>query len=236
MFGVGGGIVMVPLMVALGVDQHRAHATSLAAIFVIAIAGVTRFGLDGAVDWTVGAVVAVGAVAGSTIGSKTMGRMSPDLLRGFFVVLLLATGARMLAGGDVSLGEGAGGFLGFSIALGIGLVSGFAAGVAGVGGGVIIVPALVFLLGLEQHTAEGTSLMIIIFTALAATRVNLAEGRVNMRESLTMGGAGVLSALLGASFALSLEADLLTRVFGGFVLLVAVRMAWSLRRPRPRPA
>lgn len=235
MLGVGGGIVMVPLMVAVGLTQHRAHATSLLAIFVIAVAGVGRFALAGEVEWVIGAVVAAGAVAGSTLGSKAMGMMSPQLLRGVFVVLLVVAGIRMLIGGDVSAGEGIHDVLAWVIALGIGLVAGFTAGVAGVGGGVIIVPAFVFLLGMEQHAAEGTSLMVIIFTALAATRVNLAAGRMNLREGLTMGVSGVVSAIVGASLALNLEGAVLTQVFGLFILVAAVRMAWSLR-PRSRPA
>lgn len=229
LLGVGGGIVMVPMMVAAGVGQHRAHATSLAAILVIALAGTARFALSGGVEWGVGAAVAVGGIAGSTFGSGVMGRMSPRALRGFFVVMLVGAGARMLTAGDVVAGRAVGGVTAVVIGLAVGLVAGFSAGVAGVGGGIIIVPALVFLLGIDQHTAEGTSLLVIIFTAVAATRVNLAAGRVDLRPGLVMGAAGVITSVLGASLALGLEASLLTRLFGGFALVVAARMAWSIR-------
>ncbi len=234
LFGVGGGIVMVPSMVAAGVSQHRAHATSLLAILVIAVAGTARFAAAGEVDWSIGAAVAAGAIGGSTLGSRVMGRMSPQVLRLAFVVLLAGAGVRMVVGGDVVLGvavEGPGAWL---VALAVGLLAGFAAGVAGVGGGVIIVPALVFLLGVEQHTAEGTSLMVIVFTAIAATRVNLAAGRMNLREGLAMGAGGVVSALAGATWALDMEAVVLRRIFGLFVLVVAVRLIWSLRRSKLR--
>lgn len=236
LLGVGGGIVMVPLMVAVGVTQHRAHATSLLAILVIAVAGVTRFAISDEVDWAIGFAVALGAIVGSTFGSKVMGRMSPSALRAFFVVMLVAAGLRMLLGGEVAAGDQATGAAAWAIGVGIGLVSGFAAGVAGVGGGIVIVPALVFLLGMNQHSAEGTSLMVIIFTAIAATRVNLAEKRVDMRQGLVMGASGVISSVIGASLALGMEAPLLTRVFGGFALLVAVRMAWTIRPQSLRPA
>lgn len=234
LLGVGGGIVMVPLMVAMGVDQHRAHATSLAAIFVIALAGVGRFAAAGEVAWGIGAAVAVGAIVGSTLGSHAMGRLSPEAIRLAFLALLVLAGLRMITGGDVGTGNGLEGALAWLVAWLIGVVSGFAAGVAGVGGGVIIVPALVFLLGVPQHAAEGTSLMVIVFTALAATRVNLAQGRVDLRDGLVMGVAGVVSALVGASLALGLEGSALARVFGTFLLLVAARMAWTVRPPALR--
>lgn len=236
MLGVGGGIVLVPLMLAVGVAQHRAHATSLLAILVIASAGMIRFAFSGEVAWLLGLVVAAGAIAGSTVGSRVMGRMSPRVLRAVFVVMLVVAGTRMVIGGEVGAGGGMDDATAWVIALLIGLVSGFTAGVAGVGGGVIIVPALVFLLGIEQHTAEGTSLLVIIFTALAASRVNLAEGRVNIRDGLVMGFAGVVSTLIGASLALGLDGQLLTQIFGVFSLVVAARMAWSIRPRSPRPA
>lgn len=230
LLGVGGGIILVPLLVGVvGLDQHRAHATSLAAILVIALTGAIRLGIAGEVNWEVGALVGIGAVAGSTFGSRLMGRMSPRLLRGVFVVVLTVAAIRMLTGGDVALGAGLEGFLVVVVAVAVGLMAGFAGALAGIGGGVIIVPSLVFFLGIEQHTASGTSLMAIVFTALAATRVNWQAGRVDLRQGLTVGAAGVLSALVGSSVALALDASLLTRIFGGFALLVAIRMAVSLR-------
>lgn len=234
LLGVGGGIIMVPLMVAMGVDQHRAHATSLLAILVIALAGVSRFAAAGEVAWGIGAAVAIGAVAGSTLGSHAMGRLSPEAIRLAFVMLIFAAGLRMVFGGDIGAGNGAEGAVAWVVALLIGLFSGFAAGVAGVGGGIIIVPALVVLLGVPQHAAEGTSLMVIVFTALAATRVNLSQGRVDLREGIVMGLAGVVSTVIGASFALGLDGRVLARIFGIFVLVVALRMAWSVRPPALR--
>lgn len=236
LLGVGGGIVLVPLMLVAGVAQHRAHATSLLAILVIASAGMIRFAMAGELSWALGLAIAAGAIAGSTMGSRVMGRLSPRVLRGVFVALLVVAGTRMVVGGDIGAGQGVDGAVAWVTALAIGLASGFTAGVAGVGGGVIIVPALVFLLGIDQHTAEGTSLLIIIFTALAATRVNLAADRVNVKSGLVMGGAGVVSTVVGASVALGLDGSLLTRIFGVFSLIVAAQMAWSLRPRSPRPA
>lgn len=236
LLGVGGGIILVPLLVGVvGLDQHRAHATSLAAILVIALTGAIRLGVAGEVDWVVGALVGLGAITGSTFGSRLMGRMSPRVLRAVFVLVLTVAAVRMLTGGDVGLGAGLEGFPVVVVAVAVGLLAGFAGALAGIGGGVIIVPSLVFFLGIEQHTAGGTSLMAIVFTALAATRVNWRAGRVDLREGFTLGGAGVISALVGSSVALALDASLLTRIFGGFALLVAIRMALSLRSAQRPP-
>lgn len=96
-FGVGGGIVLVPLGVwLLRFDQHRAHATSLAAIAAIALAGTVRFALSGAVDWGVGIALGVGGVLGSTLGARLMHRLSPRALQGLFAVILVVAGLRMV--------------------------------------------------------------------------------------------------------------------------------------------
>lgn len=234
LLGVGGGIVLVPMLVAAGVDQHRAHATSLLAILVISAAGATRFGISGEVDWLVGIAVAVGAVLGSTLGSKVMGRVSPEMLRVVFVVLLVIAGLRMLLGGDVSSGDSLAGPPAWLIGVLIGSVAGFVGGLTGLGGGVVVVPSLVFFLGVAQHTAEGTSLFVIVFTALAATRVNLSEGRLTPRHGFIAGIAGAVTAFLGASLALNLDGAMLSQIFGVFVLIVAAQMAWSVREWRPQ--
>jgi hypothetical protein len=229
--GVGGGIVMVPLMVGLlRFDQHRAHATSLAAIVLIALSGALRFGVAGEVEWAVGFALGVGGVVGSTIGAHLMNRLSPTALRIVFGVIMIAAGLRMVLGGDPGLGEAHGAVIGALIGVAIGLVAGVASGVAGIGGGVIMVPAMVFLLGLAQHAAEGTSLLAILFTAVAGTRVNLKNERVDLRQATFIGLGGIIFAQVGASLALSMSGDLLTQVFGIFVTLAGARMIGSVLR------
>jgi uncharacterized protein len=96
-FGVGGGIVMVPLLIwLLRVDRHTAHATSLAAIFVIAVSGAVTYGLAGSVDLGLGLALGAGGVAGAYAGAQLMHRLSTSALRIAFAVVLLVTGIRMV--------------------------------------------------------------------------------------------------------------------------------------------
>ncbi len=98
-FGVGGGIVLVPLAIwVLRLDRHRAHATSLAAIFVIALSGTARFALSGSVDWLVGVTLGVGGVVGSSYGVRLMHRLTPRTLQGVFAAVLVVAGVRMVMG------------------------------------------------------------------------------------------------------------------------------------------
>jgi uncharacterized membrane protein YfcA len=106
----------------------------------------------------------------------------------------------------------------------IGLVAGVASGLAGIGGGVIMVPAMVFLLDFPQHLAQGTSLLAIVFTATAGTVVNRRNENVDVRLALIIGAIGAAAAFGAARLANLVDADLLGRLFGAFVLLAGFRM------------
>lgn len=96
-FGVGGGIVLVPLlMYFLAVPRKTAHATSLAAIFVLSIAGMTGFALSGEVAWLVGLTIGTGGVVGGAVGAHYMNRLTPGTLRLVFAILLILAGLRMV--------------------------------------------------------------------------------------------------------------------------------------------
>ncbi len=96
-FGVGGGIVLVPLLVVLGrLSQHGAHATSLAAIFIIGLSTLAGYATAGEVDVVLGVTLGIGGLAGSALGASLMHRLSASTLKLMFGALLVAMGVRML--------------------------------------------------------------------------------------------------------------------------------------------
>lgn len=97
LFGVGGGIIMVPAMVLLaGMAQQRASATSLASIVPIAVVGTFIFGLSDSVDLPAAAVLIVGSLVGVQIGARLMARIGDDRLRIGFAVFMIAVAITML--------------------------------------------------------------------------------------------------------------------------------------------
>lgn len=229
--GVGGGIVLVPLLIWAGLGRHRAHATSLAAIVFVSTSGALSFGFSGEIDIATGVTVGIGGIAGSVMGTTVMHRVSSRSLTIVFGLVLLVAGIRLVLSADPLPGA-----VGFpdgaqvAIALGIGLVAGFFAGLAGIGGGVVIVPSTVLLLGLDQHTAQGTSLLAIVFTSVAGTLVNARNQRVRPMDGLLAGIGGVVGSLTGSRLALLVEGRTLSVVFGLLVLFVAARTLYrSLR-------
>jgi uncharacterized membrane protein YfcA len=105
-------------------------------------------------------------------------------------------------------------------ALLIGLAGGIAGGLLGIGGGTVFVPALVLLLDVQQHTAQGVSLVAIIPTALSATHTNVRAGAVDRGLVLWIAPFAVVFGVLGAFAAGRIEGETLSRIFGAVLLYV----------------
>jgi uncharacterized membrane protein YfcA len=118
--------------------------------------------------------------------------------------------------------------LALALALVLGFSAGIAAGMFGVGGGILFVPTLV-LLGLGQIEAEATSLAAILPTVAAGTWRQASYGNVRWKPALVLGAVSVVSVQLGALLALALPEHVLRRLFAAFLLVVAGQIAWRAR-------
>jgi hypothetical protein len=111
------------------------------------------------------------------------------------------------------------------ILLGIGLVAGVAAGMFGIGGGLIIVPALIFLLKAKELEAIGTSLAALIPpVGLLGAAEYYRNGYINLKHALLLAIGIFLGAYFGARIMISLPPHVIRRVYGSFLLLIAARM------------
>lgn len=110
------------------------------------------------------------------------------------------------------------------IAVAVGLVAGVISGMLGVGGGTISIPAMVLLLGVEQHTAQGVSLAAMMFTALVGAFIHYRQGNVKLSAVFLIIPSAVAFSFLGAWAAGHVTAEWLTRAFAIFLLLMGCRM------------
>jgi uncharacterized membrane protein YfcA len=114
-----------------------------------------------------------------------------------------------------------------------GVVAGVASGLLGVGGGTLIVPFLVLAVGLTQHGAEATSLLVILPTAIVGSLTLRRKGVGNLGLALRFGLVGAIGAFAGAKLALALPASTLKIIFALFVGLVGIKLAWDGFRATP---
>lgn len=106
----------------------------------------------------------------------------------------------------------------------IGFCSGILSGMLGIGGGMVMVPAMVLALHVPQHTAQGISLAVIVLTASTGTIAHWRYGNVNWRIALWIAPAAAISAVIGARFAGMLDPVLLRRIFAVVIIIFGVRM------------
>lgn len=111
--------------------------------------------------------------------------------------------------------------------VGIGLLAGFLSGILGIGGGVVMVP-LLLLIGFTQHQAQGTSLAAMIppVTLLAVLQYHK-EGHVDWKMALVISATFIIGGLFGSKLAVSFNEQLLKRIFGVLMLLIAIKMIFG---------
>lgn len=236
LFGVGGGIVLVPLLiVVVGYGQRRASGTSLAAVLPTAISGMISYAAHGSVDWIAGAILAGGAIVGSLLGTWLLHHTRQQILRWIFIVFLLLVAARLfflIPDRSVVLD-----FTPWVIAalVVLGIVTGILSGLLGIGGGVFIVPALMLGFGVGDLVAKGTSLLMIIPTAITGTIANVRRGNADLKAALIIGALSVPASIGGAALAWSVPPMLGSILFAMLIIYSAGQLAWNALRP-PRLA
>lgn len=109
----------------------------------------------------------------------------------------------------------------------VGLIAGFLSGILGVGGGVVMVPLMILLLGFSQHEAQGTSLAVLaVPVTLAAAYNYYQDGSLNWRYALVMASMFVIGGYLGSKLAISIDEKLLKRIFGAVLVILGLRMVF----------
>lgn len=116
------------------------------------------------------------------------------------------------------------------IVVAMGASVGLLSGLLGIGGGVVLVPMLVFLLGIAQHTAQGISMLVIIPTSLVSVWIFYKQQLINYQVAAYMATGAVLGALISANFVQDVPASDLKRIFGIFVIFSGLRMLWATRK------
>jgi len=229
-FGVGGGILVVPaLVLVLQMEQRLAHGTSLAAVLPISVASLIGYAASGDVDWPVALFLAVGAVSGAVLGTKLLHVLPQRLLAFAFAGLLIATAVRLFIP-FTSEGRDDLTVL-MAIALVVaGVITGVLAGLLGVGGGIVMVPVMVVLLGLPPVLAKGTSVAVIVPTAIMGTWRNRTKRNADLRTAGIVGVAGIVSAFAGTAVSQRLGDRLSNVLFAVLLSAVAAKMLFEQRQ------
>ncbi len=260
-FGVGGGFLLTPLLIFIGVPPTVAVASSANQLVGASVSGVLAHWRRGNVDFKMGYVLLVGGLAGSLLGVwiftllKRLGQV--ELTISLCYVLLLGTlGGLMIIESIRSMlrlhRPGAGRrrlhqhtwmhglplkarfrrsklYISALLPIGIGFVIGVFSAILGIGGGFIMVPAMIYMLGMPTSVVPGTSLLQIIFVAANVTVLQAYTNRtVDAVLALVLLVGGVVGARIGSRFGTRLRGEQLRFLLALMVLAVAAKLAFDM--------
>ena len=222
-FGIGGGTVIVPALVWLGLSQRNAAATSTLAIVPTSISGVVSYATGGHVDWLAAALLFCGMFIGGQIGSWLLSRLPELVLRWIFVAFLV-----FVVINQVSFVPSRDHQIVMTVATGVclallGVVIGMLAGLLGIGGGALAVPALSILFGASDLIARGTSLLAMFPNSITTSVANMKRNLVHVKAALIIGLVAAVTAPLGTWIAGEVSPRVGAIMFACYLCVLLVR-------------
>ena len=267
-FGVGGGFLLTPMLMLIGVPAAIAVASSANQLVGASMSGVIAHWRRGNVDGKMGVILLAGGIAGSVLGVwlftllKRLGQI--ELVISLCYVLLLGTLGGLMVVESLRAAmrlRRSGGprrrlhqhywihglplktrfrrsklYISALLPIGLGFIVGILSALLGVGGGFIMVPAMIYMLGMPTAVVPGTSLLQIIFVAANVTFLQAYTNRtVDAVLALLLLVGGVVGAQIGTRFGTRLRGEQLRFLLALLVLAVAVKLAIDLTVRPPDP-
>jgi len=248
LLGVGGGFIMVPVQIwtlsSIGVEPTIATrvslGTSLAVILPTALSGCHGHACRGVVLWRPGIALGFSGLLGAFLGGTIAAHAPADLLQRFFGLVVLLGASRMLLSRKIAAKESSihSGELKVSLIryFVLGSAVGVISGLSGIGGGVILVPAMVIAMGFGMYQAIGTSSIAIAIIAVGgilsyainglgvAGRPPYSLGYIDLFQWVLLAGSSIFMARAGVRVAHKIPAEKLTYIFMAVMLYIGLRM------------
>jgi len=242
LLGVGGCFIMVPVqfwaLKSIGVDPtiaiRIAFGTNLLVVLPTAFSGAMTHHKKGAVNWKAGVAFGLAGVVGAFVGAFIASHLPGKVLTTAFGLAVILGGIRMLTARPPEITEEPSDSLAAFILWGIPL--GIVSGIIGIGGGVLIIPVMVFFLKFRMHQAVGTSTALMMFTAFGGALSYLinglgieglppfSTGYLNWYQWVILAGVSIPWAVVGASTAHLLPAKQLKYLFIAVMFYMGLKM------------
>lgn len=242
-FGVGGGIILVPILliffksvdVSSLVSTHLAFGTSLLIVIFASMTSAYQYAKNKQVVWRAVLFIGVASVVGAAIGSYIAGELRGPALQRIFATVVLVASVRLLSEGKRGKDEGEPNLFPLSLG-GIGIVVGLVSSLAGVGGGVFAVPMTYYFMRFPLKKSLGTSSATIVITGFASTIGYIVSGwgaiglpahtlgYVDYYHAIPIIVGTLPAAKFGAMVANRTHVDRLRKFYGVFLIVIAAKM------------
>jgi len=245
--GLGGGFLVVPALVLIaGFSPQQAAATSLVVVFANAVSGNISYYRQKRIDIATGWRFGLASVPGSLAGVEISRAFPHDPFRIVFGLILIASSIFLMTKPERTatsfhphdskkmgltlrrLVDSSGNVHEYAFDMKTGLLLSFFAGIIsalfGVGGGIVYVPALVYLFGFPAHIATATSFFVLLISSLAGVVFHGFYQHTVYSAGLSIGAGAIVGAQIGAALSRRLKSTLIIRLFAAALLVVGVRL------------
>lgn len=226
--GVGAAFILIPVYMGMGIELHTAMSTALLLNCIAMIFASMTFARERLILWKTAFPILISATVLSMLGSYVSQYVPRNTLLILFVIFLVFAASMMLFYKPKPKEKQNPGWRGIAISTGVGSVAGFLGGLLGVGGGNIIVPALVWL-GIEPKKASATTSFIVIFSSFSGFLGRASLGQLDPGLLLFTAIGAILGAILG-SWLLSkkLNNRQIKTAIGVILYFIALKMTYDL--------
>ncbi|MGH7133863.1 MAG: sulfite exporter TauE/SafE family protein [Phycisphaerales bacterium] len=238
LIGAGGGFILLPVLTLLYPEwpAERVSAVSLFVVLCNALSGTIGYSRMKRIDYRSGLIFAAAALPGALVGAAATHFASRSVFNTILGVCLLLISGFLLVRNYLKPVDGTDAgpaaqrqttrqrTVGVSISLAVGVISSF----LGIGGGIIHVPALIYVLGFPVHVAIATSHFVLAITAAAGTGVKLFGGEFGdaLPIAMAIGVGAVVGAQAGAYLSRKIHSMVIVNIMAAAMLAVAVRILW----------
>ena len=260
LFGVGGGFLMTPLLIFLGIPPSTAVGTESVQILGSSVSGAIAHSRKKNIDYEIGIFLLIGGIFGSTVGVVLFNFLKESgnidlIINILYVIFLSVIGFLMFIESSISLVKApenkslrfkkkrnfldslplklrfrhSGIYISLLLPISVGVITGFLASLMGVGGGFIMVPAMIYLFRMGTVSAIGTSLFQIVFVTL---NVSILQATYNLSVDLILAifllVGGVIGAQYGSKYTSKFKGEQIRIVLALIVIIVCIKMGVEL--------
>jgi len=222
--GLGGGIIIVPVLTFFGFPPALAASNSIFAVFSNAIASSISYAKQRRIEYSIGLKLGLLSIPGTIVGAYASSEITPSIFKILFALILISASIyifskRKIESKNYNLSKQI-----MILAIGASFFAGIISGLFGVGGGIIFVPLMVIAMGLSMKNAAPTSQFILLFASGSALVTHTILGHPDFYQALLLASGAFVGGLVGARLSLEIKENSLKILISIVMIGAAVKL------------
>jgi len=224
MIGLGGGIIVVPVLTFLGFPPAVAASNSLFAAFGNAAASTVSYSRQKRIDYGAGLKLGLLSVPGTVLGAFVSGDVAPEAFKALFALVLIASGIYIFLRKGMRTKKDNAAHAALVLAVAASFFAGTISSFFGIGGGIVFVPLMVVAMGMSMKRAAPTSQFVLLFASFSGLAVHSALGHPDFLQALYLAAGASVGGVIGARISLDIREGYLRILASAALFIAAAKM------------